>query len=649
MYISQDKLTTDVHWQKGVNCSDCHGGNPSVFDPAKLHAAEDGFRRLEDVKDACRDCHADQAVDLIKGVHAKAGPRDDRGRGTPLECGKCHGEVAHGLLPVKDGRSPVFLDNQVQTCGGCHPEDVTTYKTTVHGQGLYQSGLLVTAVCADCHGAHGIYYAADRRSTLHAAKVAATCGECHAFIEERLLASVHGRGAGPGEVAERPAPGGQTACKPSCSSCHQGHHLLQPDSDLFHQQLASRCGNCHPDLSSRYAMSTHGELTQLGYAPAANCADCHGSHDILPVSDPKSPLARGKNRLATCRNCHIYATANFSDFDPHANYKDPARYPLLSSVYHGAHSLIYSMFGLFLIHAFLWFTRSFVHTLRHGRHKTLVTQQAALVRIEPIHRLLGGLLIVAFLGLTLTGLPLKYGNQEWARSLARGLGGFGSSSMWHHFFAILAIFTGITHLVWGAGRIIRLGGEGMAWRAILFGPDSPVPGRRDVKDLLGMLRWFLGIGRRPVFERWTYWEKLDYWGLYLVAIPVGLSGLMLWYPNLFCLVLPGNALNVAKVIHSHVAILAASLLFVIYFFHTHFRPEKFPLDLSAVTGVVSEEHLRKYRPEYVERLHRAGKLQERRRTAPSERRLWLTLLAGLVVFSLALWLLALILLASLGE
>jgi hypothetical protein len=129
----------------------------------------------------------------------------------------------------------------------------------------------------------------------------------------------------------------------------------------------------------------------------------------------------------------------------------------------------------------------------------------------------------------------------------------------------------------------------------------------------------------------------------------GFSGLLLWYPNLFCLVLPGEVLNVAKVIHAELVIPAASLVFIIYFFHTHFRPEKFPLDLSALTGLVSEEHLEKYRPEYVDRLRRAGKLEESRRTAPSGSHLRLTLLAGFVVFSLGLCLLAVILLASLGE
>lgn len=333
LYMPAEKLANDIHWQKGVNCHDCHGGDPDELDPGALHSAEAGFRELADVQKACANCHKDQLTALRKSVHARAGERDELDRGTPMVCGSCHGENPHLLYPARDARSPVFADKQVQTCGHCHEEDLNTYMTTVHGIGLFQSGLMVTAVCSSCHGAHGIYYAADVRSTLHPTKVATTCGKCHRFIEERLEKSVHGQGSGPGGLVKRAAPGGNMKRKPSCTDCHQRHHMLRPGSARFEQELSSLCGNCHPDLSSRYSMSLHGELTQLGYEPAAKCADCHGSHDIRAADDPASRLAAGENRLATCRQCHLYAVRNFSDFDPHANYKDEENYPGLHAAY----------------------------------------------------------------------------------------------------------------------------------------------------------------------------------------------------------------------------------------------------------------------------------------------------------------------------
>jgi cytochrome b subunit of formate dehydrogenase len=641
LFISAEVLHGDAHWQKGVVCSKCHGGDPTSTNFTTAHV---GLTPVSQLRQKCVVCHNDQRLGLLKGVHAKTGEKDSRGRGLPMDCGKCHGTNAHAIFPAKDQNSPVFLNNQVQTCGSCHPDDQKTYAMTVHGR----SSLISTAVCADCHGAHGIYYAADRRSTLHVSNVAATCSKCHKSIESRVAKSVHGRGGGPGFVAEQPAAGGKAKRNPSCTDCHQGHHLLHSELAEFRLQVANNCGNCHADLSSRYALSMHGELTQQGFSAAANCADCHGSHDILPVADPNSQLARGENRLRTCQKCHVHAVSNFTEFDPHANFKDAARYPTLHAIYVGIQYTVNILFLCFLLHASLWFIRAFVHRLQHGGHATLVADQYALPRFGPLLRTQYAALIVAFFGLTASGIALKYSDQDWGRWLAQIMGGFRSASFWHHFFAVLAIAAVVAHLARAIGRTSKSRQE-RGWKAILLGPDSLIPNGRDFRELGKMVLWFIGFGRKPAFERWTYWEKLDYWAFCLVAGVIGVSGLMSWYPNVFCVVLPGSVLNVAKMIHSEFALYIASFLFLIHYFHAHFRPEKFPMDLSVLTGMVSEQHLRKYRPEYVARLEREGKLDEMRTTAPSERHLWLNVVGGLLVFTLGLCLLAVTVLASLGE
>ena len=83
---------------------------------------------------------------------------------------------------------------------------------------------------------------------------------------------------------------------------------------------------------------------------------------------------------------------------------------------------------------------------------------------------------------------------------------------------------------------------------------------------------------------------------------------MLWFPNFFCLILPGTVLNLAKVVHAEIALMAAGFVFMIHVFNTHLRPEKFPLDMSWFTGVVSEEHLIKSRPDFLRRMQAEGKL-----------------------------------------
>ncbi len=649
LYLPPDSLKADVHFQKGVNCHDCHGGN---FDTDKVnvaHAVEDGFRaKPEEITKYCGTCHKEERRGLVMGVHAKAGPKDEHGRGTPLACAACHGKNSHAMIPARNPNSPVFLDNQVTLCGGCHEEHLDTYVRSVHGLGLYKSGLAVTPSCSDCHGAHGIFWPTDERSTVHPAHVAETCGKCHRFIEERLQASVHGHGTGAGRKATREAPGGNEKRRPTCTDCHEGHDLADPESAVFRLQLPNRCGNCHADLSKRYAMSLHGQLTELGYGAAAKCSDCHGAHDILPVSDPQSRLAP-ENRLETCGKCHPYAVANFTHYDPHANHHDADRYPFLHFAYTGMEILLFSVFGFFGAHALLWFVRSLIHTLQHGRPRRIAPEQPAYVRFEPIHRILHVIVIVSFLGLALTGLPLKYYDQPWAKTLASAFGGFDRTSVLHHICAAATIFYFVAHLVWMARTLAELRRGGARWASLLLGPDSPVPNFRDLKDLFRMARWFVGLGPKPVFERWSYWEKFDYWAVFWGVAIIGSSGLLLWFPNFFTRFLPGQVLNLAKIIHSEEALLATGFVFAIHFFNTHLRAEKFPLDMAVLTGLVSEEELREERPELLERLRREGKLDELRTTAPSRRHISLVMLGGFVALAVGLGLLAGMFLAGLTE
>ncbi|NQT37483.1 MAG: cytochrome c3 family protein [Planctomycetes bacterium] len=660
LYLPKEHLSEDAHFRAGVKCYDCHGGDRTSFDKSNAHSMqlkETGmgigpFRSgLSEVRKSCWRCHQEEASGLAGGVHAEEGAPKADGSPTPLACNTCHGLVKHRLVPHDDPQSPVFLKNQVNLCGNCHPDELDTYLQSVHGHGLTQSGLLVTASCSDCHGAHGIYRADEEASTLHSAKVASTCGQCHRFVEQRLKKSVHGNGNGPGTATEKAAAGGHGKRRPTCTDCHfgsEGHDLPDPRSQSFRLRLGDRCGGCHDDVSRGFAQSLHGALDDLGYGPAAKCSDCHGAHDIPPIDDASSPVLRGQNRLETCQKCHPYAVANFCDFRPHADHGNAEDHPLLYWVYLAMEALIYSVFAFFGLHTILWFIRSTIHVKRHGRPKRLMEGDPACVRFEPIHRATHAVVVVSFLGLALTGLPLKYSSQDWAQGLARVLGGFESTSTWHRIFALLTVGYFATHLLWLAGQVWRCLEKKTPLLTIFLGPDSPIPGPRDLLDMIRMFRWFVGWGPKPVFERWTYWEKFDYWAVFWGVGIIGTSGMMLWFPNLFSMVLPGVALNLAKIIHSEEALLATSFIFAVHFFGTHLRPEKFPMDMAILSGLIDEEEMREERPEFYERMRREGKLDELRTTVPSRRTLRVITTAGFVAVTVGLGLLVGILLAIFG-
>jgi cytochrome b subunit of formate dehydrogenase len=105
-----------------------------------------------------------------------------------------------------------------------------------------------------------------------------------------------------------------------------------------------------------------------------------------------------------------------------------------------------------------------------------------------------------------------------------------------------------------------------------------------------------------------------------VAI-IGVSGLMLWFPEFFTKFVPGWLINVATIVHSDEALLAVGFIFTIHFFNTHLRPEAFPMDKVIFTGVVPLEEYKKDRPEAYQELKRTGELRKRvLKTAPTKNR-----------------------------
>ncbi len=655
LYINPESLAKDVHFRKGVNCHDCHGGDPATFEVPEAHAKEVDksntkvvpFRfPLSEVWKSCGICHAQQQAGMEAGGHGKPAAEVEGRLPAPRQCADCHGKKGHGLLPVRDPASPVFADAQVQLCGKCHDAALDTYNRSVHGIGLHRAGLTVSAVCADCHGAHAVLPSDKKPSSLYPANVAATCGKCHRFIEERLQKSVHGRGGGPGGTSEEAAPGGEVRRNATCTDCHRGHDLPRPASARFRLHVPQNCGNCHAHLMDQFGLSMHGQLTELGYGPAANCSDCHGWHDIVPVADPASPVSAA-NRRETCAKCHAHVTANFLTFDPHADHRDPQRSPLLYWVYVVLMTFLISTIGVFALHSALWFVRSLVHTLKHGRPRPLVPGERAFVRFRPFHRAAHVFMMVSFLGLALTGLPLKYSQHQWAQSLAFWLGGFGSTGTWHRIFGVVNIACLVVYVCMMLGHVVRSRRRTSPVK-VVFGPDSPVFNWRDLKDVFRMGRWFLGLGPKPTFERWAYWEKVDFWGACADIVIIGTTGLILWFPNLFCTVLPGETLNVAKLIHSTQALLATAFVFSIHFFAVLFRPEKFPMDMAVLTGLVSEEEMEEERPEYLERLRQSGVLETLEDAVPSRRVLRAIRFAGFVAMGIGLALLAGIVAAAIG-
>jgi len=227
-------------------------------------------------------------------------------------------------------------------------------------------------------------------------------------------------------------------------------------------------------------------------------------------------------------------------------------------------------------------------------------------RFTIYHRILHVAVVISFLGLVITGMPLRYADAPWAVWFMKLLGGFKGAGLIHRTCAVITFGYFAAHIGYVLYFIVIV----KKFRFNPFGPDSMVPSFKDLEDIYQAFKWFLGQGPRPQFDRWTYWEKFDYWAVFWGVAVIGLSGLFLWFPVFFGRYFPGWIFNIAMIIHSDEALLAAGFIFTTHFFNSHLRPDKFPMDRVIFTGRLSLHELKHERPLEYQRLVEQNRLDE---------------------------------------
>jgi len=310
LYINEAKLKKSIHGGM-FTCVDCHKD------------VEASLHETPPAKISCGQCHAEAEQAYRQSYHARA---NKPGGTSAATCVDCHGPV-HEILPASVAASPVNHANIPATCGRCHGQKFlmkasgesvqpfVSYQASVHGRAI-ERGADGAAVCTDCHGWHEILPANDARSPIYKFNVPGTCGKCHGAVEQVFRQSIHGQAITRGN-----------GLAPVCTDCHGIHSIkahLDPDSPVSEQNLAgATCARCHEGVRlsqefgvagsrvSTYLDSYHGLASKGGSVVVANCASCHGVHNILPSSDPNSTINRA-NLNATCGQCHKGVTQRFT-------------------------------------------------------------------------------------------------------------------------------------------------------------------------------------------------------------------------------------------------------------------------------------------------------------------------------------------------
>ncbi len=593
LFIDEEAYNLSTH--ANVACAQCH---TEVSTAIKRPCAA-----IKNPVD-CSVCHAEVVSDYTRSTHGTLAAKGDPDAPRCLTCHSAHATQSH-LLPT----SPTFARNVPELCGKCHRKDgpagkriqsdvgdiVESYVHSVHGKGLLEAGLVVSATCTDCHTNHRELPAEDPESSVNPAHVADTCGTCHKGIEEVFRTSVHW----PGNI--------ETDRKlPTCEDCHTSHTIRRIDTKGFRTMMMNQCGKCHEHEAETFFDTVHGKVSRLGEEGAAKCYDCHGRHNILPPDDPRSTLSY-KNVVDTCGQCHKGSHRQFAGYLTHATHHDPKKYPYLYYTWLFMTALLVGTLAFFMVHTLMWLFRLWRTREQWGHLKT-TTHDRFYVRFTTTQRIMHLVMILSFFTLAITGMTLKFSYMGWAVVISRILGGFKVTGLLHRIAAVTLLALFLYHV----RQIFKFKAEsGKTWIGFIFGKDSMMFNLNDIKQFWQSILWFLGRGERPKFGRFTYWEKFDYFAVFWGVFVIGSTGLMLWFPTFFTRFLPGWMINVATIIHSDEALLATAFIFTIHFFNTHFRPDKFPMDPVIFTGRVPLEELKHDKPAEYEDLMQMENPDER--------------------------------------
>lgn len=619
-----------------ATCLSCHDGEhgdlqaPGADDESRtLRAVEPAaFAKSVHSSMACTACHVEIVDSVADHQRAPDAKRPD--------CMQCHltlqAAAKGGKVAGDHGRMQTVADN------------IESYRASFHARPSEDDPDRPNAKCNDCHNVHS--FNVPREGTPERTEwrmgIPAICGTCHDYALEEWSASIHGT-----EVTEK-----HNAKAAICTDCHTTHDIAKSSIETTKQAITAQCGTCHEDRYESYKETYHGKITTLGYANTAKCFSCHGSHDILPSKDPEARM-NVANRLESCQECHSgrktvpLATAGFVSFSPHGNAHDFAQYPQMWIANQIMVQLLVGTFAFFWLHTALWFYREYKERkLRgsqpHVKIDGLAELPASLAgkhfhRFSRTWRIAHWLFALSLMVLTLTGIPLFYPDAPWAKPLMSLLGGPQTAGIIHRINAV--VFAGVFfwHLIYMAVK------GGRNWRNFrIFGPNSLIPSLQDIKDIVAMFKWFVGKGPRPVFDRWTYWEKFDYWAPFWGVTIIGVSGLVMWVPNFAAKYLPGWVFNVAPIFHGEEAFLAVVFLFTVHFFNNHFRPDKFPLDRVMFTGTITLDELMTQHPLQYQRLMASGELEQHLVDPPSARFVKLSTVLGFTLIIIGLVLLTLV-------
>lgn len=303
----------------------------------------------------------------------------------------------------------------------------------------------------------------------------------------------------------------------------------------------------------------------------ANCASCHGVHNIRASADPKSTI-HPSNLAKTCGQCHVGAGERFALGRIHLvqGQSEPAALRWVRYIYL---LIIPLTIGFMFLHNF----GDWLHKLRRLRFSPPSAERkiaSEVLRTLPFERIQHALLVISFAVLAWTGFALKYPDNWWARPLLLWESARSTRGIIHRCASVVFMSAALAHLL----SLVFSRSLRDHWRSLW-------PHMSDAREALANLFYNIGLRRQPPFRSpHSYVEKAEYWALLWGSVVMVITGVLLWGDTLALRWLPKIVLDVATSIHFYEAVLATLAIVVWHFYFVIFDPDVYPMDSAWLTG-----------------------------------------------------------------
>jgi formate dehydrogenase subunit gamma len=192
-------------------------------------------------------------------------------------------------------------------------------------------------------------------------------------------------------------------------------------------------------------------------------------------------------------------------------------------------------------------------------------------------------LFISFIILAITGVLRGFPDWPTFAWFTKIFGGPDVLRLVHDIAAFAMIVDGIYHLLYIAHGILFK----KKW------PTAMLPSLKDITDATRTMLWAVGIRKyEPVYDRFQYGQKIDYWAIFWGMPVMVITGIIMMFPSVFSSAFGVDHqwwFAVCATAHRDEAVLAISFIAIVHMYYGHLSTAAFPVNTTMFTGKMKKE------------------------------------------------------------